>query len=88
MKMWRAKHEFLEGKKKEKAIGNVSEVRRLHASYKERKEANMNLMTRHDNIVNHHIQPYILLERGGMINVLMHAIHTSNAYCIFLFKNK
>lgn len=42
MKMWRVKHEFLKGKKKEKAIGNASEVRQLHASHKEKEEANMN----------------------------------------------
>lgn len=88
MKIWRAKHEFLEGKKKEKAISNASEVRRLHASHKEKEEANMNWMTWHDNIFDHHIQPYMLLERSETIDALMHAIYTSNAYCIFLFKNK
>jgi hypothetical protein len=48
----------------------------------------MNWMTWHDNIFDHHIQPYMLLERGETIDALMHAIYTSNAYCIFLFKNK
>jgi hypothetical protein len=37
----------------------------------------MNWMTWHDNIFYHHIQPYMLLERGGTIDALMHAIYTS-----------
>jgi hypothetical protein len=75
MKMWRARHEFSEGKRK-KDIGNASEVRLLHAPHKEKEKAKMNWMTQRNNIFNHQSQPLTTLKGNEMA-------HASTMFCIF-----
>ena len=56
MKMWRARHEFIGGRRKErkkKDVGDASEVWQLLASYKKKKKAEMNQMTWWNNIFYH-----------------------------------